>query len=122
MFNLEDAGIVLRQDLALTDQSPNLLGPFFFLATGDPARAGGRSVGISNPSSCADWHVSHWRVEWEVPEDLREQVWILWLVADLILCTAADDSIYVVWREIYDAAVHLEIWQRQHFWDSILLI
>lgn len=56
MFNLEDAGIVLRQDLALTDQSPNLLGPlfFFFLATGDPARAGGRSVGISNPSWCAD--------------------------------------------------------------------
>lgn len=31
-----------------------------------------------------------------MPEDLREQVWILWLVADLILCTAADDSIYVV--------------------------
>lgn len=29
MFNLEDAGIVLRQDLALTDQSPNLLGPLF---------------------------------------------------------------------------------------------
>lgn len=55
--NLEDAEIVLSPNVALMDQSPNLLGPFFslfFLAVENPPRAGGSSVRTYNPFSCAD--------------------------------------------------------------------
>lgn len=51
-LNLEDAGIVLCQNVVLMDQSRNLLG--LFSAAGNPPRAGGSAVGIYNPSSCAD--------------------------------------------------------------------
>lgn len=119
-LNLEDAGIVLRQNVVLMNQSHNLLG--LFSAAGKPPKAGGLAVRIYNSSSCADWHASYWRVEWEVAVDLREQVWILWLMADLILCPLPDDSISVVWREIYGGVVCLEILWWHCSWELILLI